>query len=49
MPIISVRYNENDRWKGKNKGRKKQGGGASYSESVISKWFCFTSKLDLSS
>ena len=43
MPIISFRYNGNNRWKGKatkNKDRKEQRGGVSYSESVRAKWFC---------
>ena len=42
MPIISVRDNENNRWnrKEKNKGRNKQRGCASYSESVRAKEFC---------
>ena len=43
MPIISFRYNGNNRWKGKatkNKDRKEQRGDVSYSESVRAKWFC---------
>ena len=43
MIIISVR----DRWKRKGKkDKKKQMGGASYSESVRAKWFCCRFKLD---
>ena len=48
MLIISVRDNENNRWKRKekkNKDRKKQRRGTSYSESVRAKWFCCTFKL----
>ena len=47
MPIISVKYNENNRWKRnaeknpaeKNKGYK------SYNEKVRAKWFCCAFKL----
>ena len=47
MPIISVRYNENNRWKGKakDKYRKEWRGDASYSESVRAEWFCCAFKL----
>ena len=47
MLINSVTDNENNRWKrkAKSKGRKKQMGDASYSESVRAKWFCCTFKL----
>ena len=46
MLIISVRDNENNRWKRKNKkNRKEQRSDASYSESVRAKWFCCTFKL----
>ena len=47
MPIDNVRDDENNRWKrkGKNKDRKKQRSGASYSESVRAKWFCCPFKL----
>ena len=43
MKWISVRWNENDRWKVKtiNKDRKKQ----SFSESVRAAWFCCAFKL----
>ena len=48
MPIISVRDNENNRWKtkGKNKDKKKERGSASYGETVRAKWFCCAVKLD---
>ena len=46
MLIISVRDNENNRWKRKNKkNRKEQRSDASYSESVRAKWFCCMFKL----
>ena len=48
MSIINVRHNENTRWKRKekkNKDRKKQRSGASYSERVRAKWFCCAFKL----
>ena len=47
MPIINVRDNENNRWKrkAKNKDRKMQRSGASYSEIVRAKWFCCAFKL----
>ena len=51
MPIINVRDNKNNRWKGKakkekrQKDRKTQRSGASYSESVRAKWFCCAFKL----
>ena len=47
MPIISVRYNENNGWKGKakDKYRKEWKGDASYSESVRADWFCCAFKL----
>ena len=47
MLIISVRDNENDRWKTntKNKDRKEQRGDASFRESVRAKWFCCAFKL----
>ena len=49
MPIISVRDNENDRWKrnaGKKKKKtKKNKGGKSYSERVRAKWFSCALKL----
>ena len=48
MPIISVRVNENNRWK-RNAGKKaktqKNKGNKSYSERVRAKWFCFVFKL----
>ena len=42
MLIINVRDNEiiDERERQKNKDRKKQRSGASYSESVRAKWFC---------
>ena len=46
MPKISVKDNENNRWKRKGKNRKKQRGDASYSESVRVKWFCSAFKLN---
>ena len=48
MLLISVRENENNRWKrrGKNKDWKEQWGDASYSESVRAEWFCCAFKLD---
>ena len=48
MPIISVRDNENNRWKRKgkkNKEKKKQKGRANYGESVRAKWFCSMFKV----
>ena len=47
MPIISVRDNENNRWKRKlkNKDRKKQRGDTSFSERVRAKLFCCAFKL----
>ena len=53
MPIISVRDDENNRWKrnthkkkpDNNKDRKEQQGGASYSERVRAKWFYCAFKL----
>ena len=47
MPTISVRDDENNRWKGKakNKDRKDKTSDASYSESVRAKWFCCAFKL----
>ena len=47
MSIINVRDNENNRWKrkAKNKERKKQRSGTSYSENVRAKCFCCTFKL----
>ena len=48
MSIINVRHNENTRWnrkEKKNKDRKKQRVGASYSERVRAKWFCCAFKL----
>ena len=48
MVIINVRHNGNNRWKRKgekNKDRKKERSGTSYSESVRAKWFCFAFKL----
>ena len=52
MPIISVRDNENDRWKrnAKKKQKKKTNteknkGDKSYSERVRAKWFCCAFKL----
>ena len=53
MSIISVRDNENKRWKKSRKkqkqtnkkSKKKQRRGASYSESVRAKWFCCAFRL----
>ena len=47
MVIISVRDNENNRWKRntKNKDRKEQRGDANFRESVRAKWFCCAFKL----
>ena len=47
MPIINVRDNENNGWKkeAKNKDRKKQKSGGSYSENLRAKWFCCVFKL----
>ena len=47
MPMISVRGNENNRWKRKARNKDKTGrrGDASYSESVRAKWFCFVFML----
>ena len=47
MLIINIRDNEiiDERERQKNKDRKKQRIGASYSESVRAKWFCCTFKL----
>ena len=55
MPITSVRYNENNRWKRNekkknkqaNKDKKEQGGDRSSSERVRAKWFCCAFKLGL--
>ena len=40
MPTINVRDNKNNRWKrkAKNKDRKKQRSGTSYSENMRAKW-----------
>ena len=47
MMIISVRYNENNRWKRKrnNTSRKEQRGDVNYSERVRPKWFCSAFEL----
>ena len=43
MPIISVRDNENNRWKRNalDETKKKNKGCGSYSERVRGKWFCW--------
>ena len=57
MPKISVRDNENNRWKRKKKNlknevkktnndRKKTKGEKNYSERVRAKWYCCAFKLD---
>ena len=47
MPIISVKDNENNRWKrNAKKFKKKNKGDGSYSERVRGKWFCWAFKLD---
>ena len=48
MSIISVRDNENNRWKRNAKEKKEQreaGGGGSYNESVRDQWYCWAFKL----
>ena len=47
MPVITVRYIENNRWKrtAKNKNRKETNGQSSYSESVRAKWLGFLQPL----
>ena len=42
MPIISVKDNENNRWK---RNEKKNKGDGSYSDGVRDEWFCWAFKL----